>query len=361
MAAAETHWRLVWRKFRRHRLAVAGGAVTLFFYLICVLLGDFIAPYTLEYQHRQYKAAPPQVPHFFDAEGRFHLRPFVYGYKRMVDEQTFERRWVVDTSQKYPIRFFVRGERYRLWGLFDTDLHLFGVDQPGTVFLFGTDRVGRDMFSRVIFGGRISLTVGLVGVALTLFLGAVIGTASGYYGGRFDDLVERAIVIIRSFPDVPLWMALAAAVPKTLSPILVFFLISLILSLTQWGGMARIVRGMVLSLRERDFVLAAKGLGASDARIIFRHLLPNTASFLIVEATLAIPRMILSETALSFLGLGLRPPVTSWGVLLEEARSVRVLAEQPWLLIPAFFVIIFVLALNFLGDGLRDAADPYSG
>lgn len=357
---SETFWVLVWRKFRKHRVAVVGASVTIGFYLMCVLFGDFVAPYSLEYQHRTFKAAPPQVPRFIDADGNFHLRPFVYGYKRELDEKTFERTYKPDTSQVYPIRFFVKGEPYKLWGFIPLETRLFGAEAPGTVFLFGTDRVGRDMFSRIIYGGRISLTIGLLGVFMSLTIGAVMGTVSGYYGGWVDNLIQRAIELLRSFPGIPLWMALGAAIPKSASPLLVFFMISFILSLISWGGMSRIVRGMVLSLRERDFTMAAKGLGASDMRIILRHLLPNTASFLVVEASLEVPRMILAETALSFLGLGLRPPITSWGVLLEEARQVRVLAEQPWLVIPALFVIFFVLAVNFMGDGLRDAADPYA-
>lgn len=357
---SETFWILVWRKFRRHRMALVGAILTLGFYLGCVLLGDFIAPHTLEYQHRTYKAAPPQMPRFIDSEGKFHLRPFVYGYTREVDEATFERKFVPDPTQQFPIKLFVKGEKYKLWGLIPMETHLFGVEEPGSIFIFGTDRVGRDLFSRIIYGGRISLTIGLLGVAMSLAIGAVMGTISGFYGGWIDNLIQRAIELLRSFPGIPLWMALGAAIPKSASPVLVFFMISFILSLISWGGMSRIVRGMVLSLRERDFVMASKGLGASDMRLIMRHLLPNCVSFLVVEVSLQIPRMILAETALSFLGLGLRPPVTSWGVLLEEARQVRVLGEQPWLVIPALFVIFFVLAVNFMGDGLRDAADPYS-
>lgn len=357
---SETFWVLVWRKFRKHRMAVVGAVVTFGFYFACVTLGDFIAPHTLEAQHRTYKAAPPQMPRFIDSEGKFHLGPFVYGYKRELDEKTFERKYKPDPEQRFPIKLFHKGEPYRLWGMIPMQTHLFGVDEPGTIFLFGTDRLGRDMFSRVLYGGRISLTIGLLGVAMSLTIGSIMGTISGYYGGWIDNLIQRAIELLRSFPEIPLWMALGAAVPKSADPLLVFFMISFILSIISWGGMSRIVRGMVLSLRERDFTQAAKGLGASDRRIILRHLLPNCSSFLVVETSLVIPRMILAETALSFLGLGLRPPVTSWGVLLEEARQVRVLAEQPWLVMPAMFVILFVLAVNFMGDGLRDAADPYS-
>lgn len=359
-AQSETFWILVWRKFKRHNIALVGALVAILFYLVCVLFADFIAPYGLEQAHRIYKASPPQAIRFVDSEGDWHLRPFVYGYRRELDPLTFQRVYKPDYEVKHPIHFIVRGEPYRLFGVIPSTIRLFGVPEGGTIFLFGTDRLGRCLFSRILFGGRISLTIGLIGVFMSLTIGAVSGTISGFYGGHIDNLIQRIIELIRSFPTLPLWMALGAAIPTAWSPLLVFFMISVVLSLIGWSGVSRIVRGMVLSLRERDFAMAAKGIGASDKRIILRHLLPNTASFLVVEATLAIPGMIIGETALSFLGLGLRPPVTSWGVLLEEARQVRVLAEQPWLLIPAIFVILFVLAVNFAGDGLRDAADPYT-
>lgn len=359
-AQSETFWVLVWRKFKRHNIAVIGASVALAFYLLCVLLADFIAPYGLEQAHRIYMSAPPQTIRFVDNAGNWSRRPFVYGYKRELDPLTFQRVYMPDYEVKIPIKFFVQGESYRFLGLFPTNIRLFGAANGDSVFLFGTDRLGRCLFSRIIYGGRVSLTIGLIGVLISLSIGAVTGTISGYYGGSIDNIIQRIIELIRSFPTLPLWMALGAAIPDAWPPLAVFLMISVVLSLIGWGGVSRIVRGMVLSLRERDFTMAAKGIGASDKRIILRHLLPNTASFLVVEATLAIPGMIIGETALSFLGLGLRPPVTSWGVLLEEARQVRVLAEQPWLLLPALFVILFVLAVNFAGDGLRDAADPYT-
>jgi len=357
---SETFWILVWRKFKRHNIALIGATVAILFYLFTVIFADFIAPYGLEQSHRIYKSAPPQIVRIIDNDGNWHLRPFVYGYKRELDEVTFQRVYKPDYEVKMPLRFFVSGEPYRLLGFIPTSIRLFGVDGENMVFIFGSDRLGRCLFSRIIYGGRISLTIGLIGVVLSMTIGAITGTISGFYGGHIDNIIQRIIELLRSFPTLPLWMALGAAIPDAWPPLMVFLMISVVLSLIGWGGVSRIVRGMVLSLRERDFTMAAKGIGASDKRIILRHLLPNTASFLVVEATLAIPGMIIGETALSFLGLGLRPPITSWGVLLEEARQVRVLAEQPWLLLPAIFVILFVLAVNFAGDGLRDAADPYT-
>lgn len=356
----ESYWALIWRKFRRHHLAVVCGVIILIFYVACVGLADFIAPYSLEKQHRAYTTAPPTWPRFVDTDGDFHLRPFVYGYTRVRDEVTFEQRYEKDPTQVYPVHFLVRAEPYRLFGLFETDIHLFGVAEGGGIFLLGTNSVGGDTFSRVLYGGRVSLTVGFLGMLMTLIFGAVIGTLSGYFGGKVDTIIQRVIELMLAFPRIPLWMALAAAVPRSWSPVLVYFMITVILAIISWGGLARQIRGMVLSLREREFVAAAQALGASHRRIILRYLLPNTASHMIVIASLAIPDMILGETALSFLGLGLRPPVTSWGVLMQEAQNIQVLSQAPWLLTPALAVVVFVLAANYLGDGLRDAADPYS-
>jgi peptide/nickel transport system permease protein len=283
----------------------------------------------------------------------------VYGFTKKLDRETFRRSYEVDTNRKYSIGFFVRGEPYRIWGMLPWDVHLIGITEDGSIFLFGTDIMGRDLFSRVFYGGRISLSIGLVGVCLTLIIGSVAGAASGYLGGRVDNTIMRGTEIVMSFPQLPLWMALAAALPPGFSPLTAFFYICLILGALSSAGLTREIRGKVLSVKEEDFVLAARISGASTAHIITKHLIPNCMSHIIVVATLLVPGMILAETALSFLGLGLRPPMTSWGVLLREAQVVRVLAHTPWLITPAFFTTIAILAYNFMGDGLRDAVDPY--
>ena len=358
-ATAISPARLIGRRFLRNRLAIGGGVVLILLYM-SAMFADFLAPIPYTDVHEDHVFVPPQLPRFLDEQGNFHLRPFVYALDSKIDMDTF--RWVHDENFEtiYPIYFFVEGYEYKLFGLIPFNRHLYGVDAPGVFYLLGSDDLGHDMVARVFMGARISLTIGLVGVILTIIFGASLGTISGFYGGALDTLIQRIIEFLMSFPAIPLWAALAAAMPPTWSPLQRFFAISVILSLIQWTGLARQVRAKVLSYREMEYSLAARAAGASDARIIFRHLLPNAFSHIIVVSTLAIPGMILAETALSFLGLGIQPPQTSWGALLKQAQLVSVLLQQPWLLIPAFFVIAAVLTFNFVGDGLRDAVDPYS-
>lgn len=348
---------LIWRKFRKHKLAILGGIILAIFYFV----GTFCEVFSTQdiyKRHTQYIYAPPQKIHFFDEEG-FHFRPFVYGLKRKTDPVTLRKTYNEDMTKKYPIYFFIHGDEYKLWNLFPADIHLFGVKEPGTIFLFGTDKLGRDLFSRNLYAARISLSIGLVGVFLSFILGCILGGISGYFGGKLDMVIQRVIEFLISIPTIPLWMCLSAALPPHWPPVKVYFGITIILSIVGWCGLARVVRGKLLALKEEDFVMAAKVAGATDGRIIIRHLLPSFLSYLIVNITLAIPGMILGETSLSFLGLGLRPPAVSWGTLMQGAQNVRTIAFHPWLLIPGVFVIITVLAFNFMGDGLRDAADPY--
>ena len=351
-----SQWRMMWWKFRRHRLAVASGAVLAAFYF-SILVSEFLAPYHLQSRDAKHVFAPPQKLHLFH-EGEL-VGPFVYGLSYRLDMENLKREYMPDPNLVQPIRFFCHGDEYEFWGLFKARLHLMCPAEGGTLYLLGTDRLGRDMLSRIVYGTRISLTVGLVGISISFLLGLFFGGVSGYFGGWWDTLTQRLIEIIRSFPELPLWMALSAALPVTWSPILVYLGITVILGLVDWTGLARAVRGKILALREEDFATAARLMGASPSRIVGRHLMPSFMSHLIASATLSIPSMILGETALSFLGLGLRPPVTSWGVLLNEAQNINVVALYPWLMLPVAPVIVVVLALNFFGDGLRDAADPY--
>lgn len=349
-------WLVMWWKLKRHRLAVISGAVLLAMYL-SILVSEILAPYNLHSRNTDFIYAPPQQVHLFH-EGEF-VGPFVYGFAYMLNMDTLKREYAENPADPQPIRFFCLGDRYEFWGLIPGRFHLICPAEGGTLFLLGTDRLGRDMLSRIIHGTRISLTVGLIGITVSFVLGIAIGGAAGYYGGRVDDIAMRLIEIIRSFPELPLWMALSAILPVTWSPLVVYFGITLILGLIDWTGLARAVRSKLLALREEDFCTAATLMGASPRRIIGAHLLPNFLSHLIASATLSVPTMILGETALSFLGLGLRPPITSWGVLLSEAQNINVVALYPWLMLPVVPVIVLVLAFNFLGDGLRDAADPY--
>ncbi len=351
-----SQWQLMWRKLIKHKLAIFGGTVLLFFYIVAIFCG-FFSPYDIHKRYTKYIYCPPQKIHFFD-EKEFSLRPFVYGLKFTSDPETWRRIYIEDKTKKYPIYFFVHGDKYKFWNLFETDVHLFGVKE-GNIFLFGTDKLGRDLFSRNLYAARISLSIGLVGVAVSFVLGCILGGISGYFGGAADMIIQRVIEFLICIPTIPLWMALAAALPSHWSPIKTYFGIVIVLSVIGWCSLARVVRGKLLELREEDFAIAAKIAGTSDRQIIIKHLLPSFSSYLIVSLTLAIPGMILGETALSFLSLGLRPPVVSWGTLMQAAQNVRSIAYHPWLLIPGLFVIITILAFNFLGDGLRDAADPY--
>ena len=354
-----SQWQLMWRKFEKHKLAISASIVLVILYLIAAF-AEFISPYDV-FKRTSYRYCPPQRIHFFDKEGRLHLRPFVYELKLEIDPVTWRSRYTEDKITVYPIYFLVHGSKYKLWRMFETDIHLFGIKgkKLEAPFLFGTDKMGRDLFSRTIHASRISLSIGLVGVAISFVLGCILGGISGYYGGAIDMFIQRVIEFFVSLPQIPLWMALAAAMPADWSVIKTYFAITIVLSFMGWANLARVVRGKFLELREEDFVMAATIAGASEGRVIIRHLLPSFLSYLTVSLTLSIPGMILGETALSFLGLGIRPPAVSWGALLKSAQQVSVVTLYPWLLIPGLFVIVTVLAFNFLGDGLRDAADPY--
>jgi peptide/nickel transport system permease protein len=348
--------RLMWLRFKQHRLALISGILLLIAYLMIVVV-EFLAPYQVHTRNVDFIYAPPQAVHLFH-DGEF-VGPFVYGRKMTLDMVNLQRVYTDDRADVQKLRFFCHGESYRFWGMAEGNLHFVCPAENGQLYLLGTDRLGRDVLSRILYGARISLTIGLLGVATSFILGIVIGGIAGYWGGWFDLVVQRVIEVLQSIPSIPLWLALAAIMPADWSPLLIYLGITFILGLLDWTGLARAVRSKLLSLREEDYVLAAQLMGAGSARIIGRHLIPGFMSHLIASATLTIPGMILGETTLSFLGLGLRPPITSWGVLLTEARSVSIVALYPWLLFPVLPVIFVILAFNFLGDGLRDAADPY--
>jgi peptide/nickel transport system permease protein len=353
-----TQWQLMWWRFRKHRLAMLSTAVVLLFYLV-VFFADFLAYANPLASEAQRSLLPPQRIHWFD-EGRF--APHVFGLTGMRDPMTFKRVYTPDPSKKIPVRFFVRGFEYDVLGVIPMNLHLIGVEgttPEESLFLLGTDEQGRDMWSRLMYGTRASLTIGLAGVTISLILGVMLGGISGLYGGALDTVIQRVIEILRSIPTIPLWMGLAAALPNDWTVVQVYFAITIIISLIGWTELARVVRGRFLSLRQEDFVMAAELAGCGQMRIIFTHLVPSFLSHIIAATTLAVPAMIISETSLSFLGLGLRPPAISWGVLLQQAQNIQALAISPWLLIPSIPVTIVILAFNFMGDGLRDAADPY--
>ncbi len=355
-----SQWQLMWWRFRKHKMAGVGGVVLIIFYTLAIFC-EFFAPYDPLKFDPKLVFAPPQAIRFRDVEGNWRWPPFVYGVKQQIDPVSYRRTYIADTTKMYNVKLFAQGDPYKLWGIFSSNVHLLGTEgSAGPMYLIGTDRMGRDMLSRLIYGARISLSIGLVGVFLSLMVGILIGGFSGYYGGVFDIVAQRIIEFLRSVPTLPLWMALSAAVPPFWPPLQVYFGITVVLSLIGWTGMARVVRGRFLSLREEDFVMAARLAGSSEFRIVVRHMVPSFLSHIIASVTMAIPGMILGETALSFLGVGLRPPVISWGVMLQEGQNLATVALSPWLLIPGLAVIITVLCFNFLGDGIRDAADPYS-
>jgi peptide/nickel transport system permease protein len=354
-----SQWQLMWWRFRKHKLAMISGAIIIGFYL-AALGADFLAYADPNTSEAQRSLMPPQPISFFDG---WRFSPHIYAVKGRRDPMTFKRVYQADPNQKIPLRFLARGFEYKFLGLIPTNIHLLGVDAgfeaEKTIFLLGTDVQGRDLWSRLLYATRISMTIGLVGVTLSLFLGVVLGGISGFYGGIIDTIIQRGIEILRSIPTIPLWMGLAAALPREWSILQVYFAITIIISLLGWTELARVVRGRFLALREEDFVVSARLVGCSQMRIIFVHMVPSFMSHIIAATTLALPAMIISETSLSFLGLGLRPPAISWGVLLQQAQNVQTVAISPWLMLPSLPVIVAVLAFNFLGDGLRDAADPY--
>jgi peptide/nickel transport system permease protein len=364
----ESYFQLVWRRFRKSKPAVIGGLIVLLLAVLALFV-DFFAPYPLNQTDATESFIPPTKIHFIDAEGNFHWRPFVY--KRgpqldpntgamMLDPITFTPIMAEDTSQRYPIRFFVQSWEYKLLGLIPTRLHLFGVDDAARIHLLGTDKLGADLWTKVCEAGRISLSMSLFGTIISVVIGAIVGVFSGYYGGWIDNATQRFVEFITAFPQLALWLSLAAIVPRTWDSFRIFMIMSFIFALLSWTTLAREVRGKVLALRQTDFVLAAKESGASDWRIMFVHLLPNTISHIIVVLTLSIPGIILAEAFLSYLGIGIQRPLVSWGLLMQDAQNLATLGERPWIMSPAIFITLAVLGFNLLGDGLRDAADPYS-
>lgn len=351
---SQSPWALFWRHLRRNKMAMTGGIILVIFYGLA-FLAEFFAPYGMETQDRAMFYCPPTRPHIIDSEGHFHLRPFVYG-KHLADETW--RKYEDDTKRILPIHFFVKGEPYKLFGLIPLERHFIGVKGDGKIYLAGTDQFGRDVFSRLLFGARISLSVGLVGILISFAFGMLIGGISGYFGGMADTIIMRSTELVMSFPGLYLILALRAAFPVDIPSDKMYMIIVVILSFISWASMSRIIRGMVLSIKENDYVTAARALGFGHLRVIVRHILPNTLSFVIVAATISVPGYILGEVSLSYLGVGIAEPVASWGNMLKQAQSVRVLQSFPWILTPGYLIFLTVLAFNFLGDGLRDAFDP---
>ena len=352
-----TQLQLMWWKFRRHRLAII-GTIVLGIFVVIMLFCEFLSPYYSQSRNSNYIFGEPQKIHLFDDEGTFQ-GPFVYGVATKFNKETMQLDLIEDRENIQKIKFFAKGEPYKLWGLFKMERHLFTVED-GFIHLFGTDSLGRDVFSRTLYGTRTSLSIGLIGVVISFVVGLILGGISGYFGGFLDNAIQRLIEFIRSIPLYPLWMSFAAILPKEWSPLRVYFAVTLILGFLTWTTLARRVRGKLISMREEDFVFAARLAGSSDARIIWRHMLPAFLSYIIVDLTVSFPAMILGETTLSFIGLGLREPVVSWGVLLQASQNVKAIEQHPWLFIPAIFVVVSVLAFSLVGDGMRDAADPYS-
>ncbi len=355
----ENYFQLVWSRFRKSRPAIVGGLMVLML-IILAIFADFFSPTDPSQLEMANSYIPPQRIHFVDEQGDFYLRPFTYNLTVELDSETFEPIWTEDTTQIYPISFFVKGWEYELLGFIPLDVHLYGVAEGGSIYILGTDKFGRDLWGRACMAGRISLSLSLFATFISVGVGSVLGVVSGFYGGMVDTVLQRFIEFVQSFPQLVLWMALAAIVPRTWGPLLVFTVMACIFALVGWTQLARQVRGQIMAFRETDFILAAKEMGASDSRIIFRHLYPNSLSHIIVVLTLTVPTIILAEAFLSFLGIGIQEPLVSWGFLMKEANSLQTLGSHPWILTPMLFIVVAVLGFNFLGDGLRDAADPYA-
>ena len=355
----ENYFQLVWRRFRRSTASIIGGLMVLVL-IVLAIFADFFSPNDIYQIDLKSSFIPPQIIHFIDHEGKFHVTPFVYNYVYTLDPLTFKVLWMEDTTKMYPLHFFVKGTEYKILGLIPSNLHLFGVDEGGSVHILGTDKMGRDLWGKACEAGRISLSMSLFGTIISIAVGSVLGVASGYYGGWIDTVMQRFTEFVAAFPNLPLWMALAALIPKTADSFTVFVVMACIFALLSWTTLAREVRAKVMSLRETDFIMAAKEMGASDARIIFRHLYPNTLSHVLVILTLTIPGVILAESFLSFLGIGITEPLISWGLMMRNSQDIQTLGQNVWILAPIGFIVTAVLGFNFMGDGLRDAADPYA-